>query len=229
MIKCLIIEDEEPAQEVLKTYIGDFPVLYLEDCVNNAIDAMDILRSKKIDLIFLDIHLPKLSGLNFLRTLPHPPKTIITSAYQQYALDGYELDVVDYLLKPFSFERFIKAVNKVQGSSISQSSESDQKQDFIIVKNGKAFNKVPMSQINYLMSDGDLVKIFTEEETHMEFQSLRSYEKILSSEFLRVHKSYIINVSKLKSIDGNRLILGDQVIPIGRQYKKELLSKLNID
>ncbi len=229
MIKCLIIEDEEPAQEVLKTYIGDFPVLYLEDCVNNAIDAMDILQSKKIDLIFLDIHLPKLSGLNFLRTLPHLPKTIITSAYPQYALNGYELDVVDYLLKPFSFERFIKAVNKVQGSAISQSSESDQNPDFIIVKNGKVFNKVPMSQINYLMSDGDLVKIFTEEETHMEFQSLRSYEKILSSEFLRVHKSYIINVSKLKSIDGNRLTLGDQVIPIGRQYKKELLTKLNID
>ena len=231
MIKCLIIEDEEPAQLVLKKYISDLPLLSLEGCVHSAIGGMELLQSQPIDLIFLDIRLPKLSGLNFLRTLRHPPKVIITSAYPQYALEGYELDVVDYLLKPFSFERFVKAVNKVQSTLTTSSlnTETAPKRDFIIVKNGKAFDKVLLEDIDYLMSDGDLVKVFAGAHTYMEFQSLRHYEQVLPDDFMRVHKSYLINLSRLKSIDGHQLKLnGDLTIPIGRNYKSELLRRLDI-
>lgn len=230
MIKCLIVEDEEPAQLVLKKYIDDFPVLYLENCVNSAIEAIEVLQKETIDLIFLDIHLPKLSGLNFLRTQKNPPKVIITSAYPQYAIEGYELDVVDYLLKPFSFERFIRAVNKVRTEEVPSSTPAmlPMEDEFIIVKNGKAFTKLSLADITYFQSDGDLVKIYTRESTHLEFKSLRQYEKILPKQFIRVHKSYIINLEKLTSIEGNRLFLNRQAIPIGRNFKAHLLDRLNI-
>ena len=229
MIRCLIVEDEEPAQLVLKKYIEDFPLLHLEKCVTSAIDAMAVLQTTPLDLIFLDIHLPKLSGLNFLRAQKNPPKVIITSAYPQYALEGYELDVVDYLLKPFSFERFLKAVNKVQPQIATAPSTDVKKSDaFVIVKNGKAFTKVPLRDVTHFKSDGDLVKIHTDESIHFEFQSLRHHEKTLPDNFVRVHKSYIVNLEKLTSIDGYRLFLDKTEIPIGRNFRTHLLEKLNI-
>jgi len=230
MIKCLIVEDEEPAQLILKKYIEDFPVLHLEACVNSAIEALTVLQTSSIDLIFLDIHLPKLSGLNFLRTQKNPPKVIITSAYPQYAMEGYELDVTDYLLKPFSFERFAKAVSKVQTQELHvvTSAKTKQAQAFIILKEGKSFIKVSLEDITHLQSDGDLVKIYTHEATHLEFQSLKHYEKTLPENFVRVHKSYMINLERLSAIEGNRLFLGKQEIPIGRNFKAHLLDQLNI-
>lgn len=230
MIRCLIVEDEEPAQEVLKKYMDDFPVLHLEACVNNAIDALTILQTKPVDLIFLDIHLPKLSGLNFLRAQKNPPKVIITSAYPQYAIDGYELDVLDYLLKPFSFERFIKAVSKVQPEKVSPTLIQDSQEEpaFIIIKDGKAFSKIALDDILYFQSEGDLLKIYTEQAVKLEFQSLKYYENVCPKKFIRVHKSYIVNLDRLTSISGNRLFLGEIEIPIGRSFKAFLLDRLNI-
>jgi len=180
--------------------------------------------------MFLDIPLPKISGLNFLRTLNNPPKVIITSAYPEYALEGYELDVLDYLLKPFSFERFVKAVNKFQSGDAPEITVTEQKekQDYLIIKNGKAFDKVLFKDIHYLMSDGDLVKFITSEKTYMEFQSLKHYEEVLPIQFVRVHKSYVVNLDKLKSLDGNRIYIQDKEIPVGRNFKTHLLQQLNI-
>lgn len=226
MIKCLIIEDEQPAQQILKTFIKDLPVLHLEGCLNNAIDAIEFLKRKNVDLIFLDIHLPKISGLNFLRTLKHSPKVIITSAYPEYAIEGYELDVMDYLLKPFSFERFVQAVNKYR--SDLPMADDKVKQKFLLIKNGKGFDKVNFDDISYLMSDGDLVKINTDEATHVEFHSLKRYESVLPGNFIRVHKSYIINLDQLKSLSGNRLYIKEKEIPIGRNFKNHLMQALQI-
>ena len=142
---------------------------------------------------------------------------IITSTYPQYAIEGYELDVMDYLLKPFSFEHFVQAVNKYQLAPPKADDATEQK--FLIVKNGKGFDKVNFSDISYLMSDGDLVKIKSDETTHSEFQSLKYFESILPGNFIPVHKSYIINLDRLKSLSGNRLYLEEKEIPIGRNLR----------
>lgn len=231
MINCLIIEDERPAQKVLINYIGELPNLNLIKCLNNAIDATKELQTKSIDLIFLDIHLPKISGLNFLRSLSHCPKVIITTAYPEYALEGFELEVMDYLLKPFSFERFLKAVNKypVTNPGTSNVKEQSTLDDFIMIKEGKGFEKIKARDINFIKSDGDLVKISTPGKVFLEFRSLRSFENDLPDSFLRVHKSYIVNLNQVTSIDGNQVSVAGEKVPIGRKFKSELLDKLNID
>ncbi|MEO1053984.1 MAG: LytTR family DNA-binding domain-containing protein [Bacteroidota bacterium] len=231
VINCMIIEDEQPAQKVLVNYIKEIPTLHLAHCLNNAVDAVRLLQHSTIDLIFLDIHLPKISGLNFLRSLRHYPKVIITTAYPQYALEGFELEVMDYLLKPFSFERFLAAINKYPAPMTEKSiqpAEHSALQDFIMIKSGKGFEKIQTDQIYYLKSDTDLVKIFTAEKVHFEFRSLKSYESDLPENFMRVHKSFIVNLNEIRSIDGNRLLVAKEHIPIGRNYKSQLLKKLNI-
>ncbi|MCE7995045.1 MAG: response regulator transcription factor [Roseivirga sp.] len=221
-LNCLIIEDQLPAQRILQTYIESMPELKLIGACSNALDATALLRQESIDLIFLDINLPKISGISFLKNLTSPPDIIITTAYPDYALEGFELDVVDYLLKPFSFERFHKAVLKVLG----QRSEP-KPTDYVFIKSDKEFYKVEVTDILFLKSDDNYVKIITSEKQHMQSGSLQKWTELLSDSFIRVHKSYMINLSKVDKVAGNRVYINPHEIPIGRAYREALLKRIS--
>lgn len=230
-LKTIIIEDELPAQKVLLKYMADTPQLELIGTFNNAISAISFLQENIVDLVFLDIHLPKLSGLDFLRATSHPPLIIITSAFSDYAIEGYELNVVDYLLKPFSFQRFIQAVSKVllsQSATVPGSliQNTHELQDFFI-KVDKTFYRISTSKIIYLKSDLDFVKFYTDTESHMVLKSLKHYEQFLPSPpFLRVHKSYLVNLKRIDMIHGNTIRIGKIHIPVGRNFKLKLMEAI---
>lgn len=227
-LKCLIIEDELPAQRVLKNYISDVPSLELIGTYTSAVEALEKIRENDIDLLFLDINLPKLSGLNFLRSLSNPPQVIITTAYPDYAPEGFELSVVDYLLKPFSFERFLQAVSKVESSDPSESEvNKDRSQTFTFIKVDKTLQKVDFEDILFIESDRDYVKIVMKNNSFMHLQTLKHWEELLPDDtFVRVHKSFIINIQKAEKIVGNRIEVGDEIIPIGRHYKQDFMDKI---
>ncbi|MGD8426323.1 MAG: LytTR family DNA-binding domain-containing protein [Balneolaceae bacterium] len=229
-LKCLVIEDELPAQRVLKKYIADVPYLDLVGTFKSPVEAMETLQSTPIDVLLLDINLPKISGLNFLRSLQNPPRVIITTAYPNYAHEGFELNVVDYLLKPFSFDRFLKALSKIQ---TTQANGPDQKQKienggrFVFVKVDKVLHKVSFDEILYIESDKDYVNIVKADGSLMLLQTLKYWEDLLPDEhFSRVHKSFIVNISKIDKIAGNQIQIGDRYIPIGRSFKQEFLDKI---
>ena len=231
-LKCLIIEDELPAQRVLKNYISDVPYLELCGTFKSAMDALATVQSQDIDLLFLDINLPKISGLNFLRSLKNPPKVIITTAYPDYAHEGFELDVVDYLLKPFSFERFIQALSKLKAETGNRESESagpgwDYQHRYAFVKVDKALHRVDFNNIKYIESDKDYVNIVRDGENLMLLQTLKHWQNMLPDQsFARVHKSYIVNIARIDKIVGNQIKIEDAVIPIGRYYKQDFMGKI---
>lgn len=227
-LKCLIIEDELPAQRVLKNYIADVPSMELKGTYTSAMEALEKIRENDIDLLFLDINLPKLSGLNFLRSLSYPPQVIITTAYPDYAHEGFELSVVDYLLKPFSFERFLQAVSKVESPDPSKSeTAAERNQTFTFIKVDKTLQKVDFEDIWYIESDRDYVKIVMENNSFMHLQTLKHWMSLLPDDrFVRVHKSFIINIQKVEKIVGNRIEIGDEIIPIGRHYKQDFMDKI---
>jgi len=231
-LKCLIIEDELPAQRVLKNYIADVPYLELCGTFKSAMDALESIQSQDIDLLFLDINLPKISGLNFLRSLKNPPKVIITTAYPDYAHEGFELDVVDYLLKPFSFERFIQSLSKLKTETgIQASGTTDSKREYehryAFVKVDKTLHRVDFDDIKYIESDKDYVKIKRDGENLMLLQTLKHWQNMLPDKnFARVHKSYIVNIARIDKIIGNQIKIGDSVIPIGRYYKQDFMDKI---
>lgn len=232
-LKCLIIEDELPAQRVLKNYIDDVPYLELADTFKSAVDALETIQSGDIDLLFLDINLPKISGLNFLRSLKNPPRVIVTTAYPDYAHEGFELDVVDYLLKPFSFERFIQALSKLKTEQANENSSGkvpirDYQHQYAFVKVDKTLHRVDFPEIKYIESDKDYVKIIRSGgENLMLLQTLKHWLKMLPNEhFSQVHKSYIVNIAKIDKIAGNQIKIGDATIPIGRHYKQDFLDKI---
>ena len=228
-IKCLVIDDEPLAQRVLERYIQDIPALELIQKCDNALDAMEILKEKKIDLIFLDINMPKLTGLEFLRILKNPPLVIITTAYAEFAIQGYELDVVDYLMKPFGMERFLKAIQKVQDIlkpwehylSAKTSGESQEDQ-YIFVKSSKKTYRISLNDILYIEALGDYVKIYTTDRMVISYHSMKNLENLLSpKQFPRIHKSFIVSLSKIELIEGNQVKLRDRYIPIGTNFKAE--------
>lgn len=227
--RCAIIEDEPLAQNVLKKYISEHPALELIDTFNDALDAQKSLPSINIQLIFLDINLPRLTGIDFLKTMSHPPLVIITTAYPEYAVEGYELDIVDYLLKPFSFERFLKAVNRVLGrlgsQDTTQSTESSM--PFIFLKSEKKVYKVDLDTILYIESIGDYAKVVTSTNQYIVNDTLKNLiEELPASQFIRVHKSFIISKNKIVFFEGNYVKVGDRDIPIGASYRDEIYAKL---
>jgi DNA-binding LytR/AlgR family response regulator len=229
-IRCLVIEDEPLAQNVLKKYIGDLPSLELVAVCNDALEAQGIVSSNNIQLLFLDINLPKLSGLNFLKTLPQPPFVIFTTAYPEYAVDGFELNAIDYLLKPFSFERFMKAVNKVHSKVIPQaiaSIEEKSANDFIFLKADKKVYKIDLDDIIYAEATGDYVKVITKDEQYVVNITLKKLLELLPPVgFLRVHKSYLISADKIKFFEGNYIKVGQTNIPIGAAYREAIFTRL---
>lgn len=229
---CIIIEDQPPAQRILKKYIEDLGTLQLKATFTNAIQAMEFLKKEDVDLIFLDIHLPKISGIDFLKVMPHPPHVILTTAFPDYALISYEFNVVDYLLKPFSFQRFVKAVSKIPAKSESDSSPEKTKKEpparrEIFIKSGYEYIKIEVYDILYIKADSNYTEIFLPDKKHLSSESLREWMDHLDREqFARVHKSYIINTARIVKISGNRVFLGDDVIvPLGRTYKEDFLER----
>ena len=216
-LRCIIVEDEPLAVQVIADYISQVPFLELQATFKDAILATEFLRSNTTDLIFLDIHLPKLKGMAFLKTLVDPPAVIITSAYHQYALEGYELNVTDYLLKPIEFERFIAAVNKVRKAHTE--SRSDEKA-FIFLNVQKKKVKISFSEILYIESQREYIKIVTTKKEYLSKISTQEIENMLPpDQFKRVHRSFIVSVSKIDSFTSEFVEVNGISIPVGRGYK----------
>lgn len=231
-LQCIIADDEPIARQILENYIQEIPNLELIASCKNAFEVMDILQTKKVDLLFLDINMPKLSGLSLLKTMQQKPEVIITTAYAEYAIEGFELSVNDYLLKPFSLERFLQAVLKVQQKQ-QPNKETIVVQNEIVttsifVKSDKKIIKLNLEDINYVEAYGNYVKIYTENMI-LTPQTLSDFLEKLSDDFIRIHKSFIINFNHLKLIDGNQIILQNDIkLPIGKSYRKAVLSKIEM-
>lgn len=232
-MKCLIIEDQPPAQRILKKYIEDLGNLELRGTFSDALQAMEFLKTEPIDLLFLDIHLPKLSGIDFLKTLPQPPSVILTTAFSEYALESYDFNVVDYLLKPFSFQRFVKAVSKVtdrnQAVGPSNKIAGDPLDTTeIYIKSGYEHIKISIAEIRHITSDSDYTEIYIPGKKYLSNEPLRYWlETLPSGQFFRIHKSHIVNIARIQKIIGNHVELsGGEKVPIGRAYKEEFLKKV---
>jgi two-component system, LytTR family, response regulator len=221
-IKCIIIEDEPLATKVLSDYISQVPFLELQGAFKDAILATEWLRDHHTDLIFLDIHLPKLKGMAFLKTLTHPPSVIITTAYHQYAVEGFDLNVTDYLLKPFDFERFLLAVTKVktaQGEK-QKANETEEIKDHLFVNVQKKKVKVLYSEIVYIESQQEYIKIVTTKKVYFSKVTTSEMENLLPAHlFKRIHRSYIVSVNKIDSYNSEMVEVSGISIPIGRSYR----------
>ena len=225
-IKCIIIDDEPLAVEKLSIYISKIPWLKQEASFNNAIDALNYLKTEDIDLIFLDIQMDEFSGIQFLASLKAPPKIIITSAYAQYAIQGYEFDVTDYLLKPFGFERFIVATDKVFNQLVVTKTI---KRNYIFIKSGYTMERVIIDDILYIEGMQEYLQIVTVKNKLMTLQTFSNMESLLPlNNFLRVHKSFIVAIDKIDKIERNIIKIKDKCIPIGVSYK-ERFDKLLVD
>ena len=220
-IHCLIIEDEPLAVKVLSGYIAQVPFLELKGTFKDAILATDYLRNNHVDLIFLDIHLPKLKGMAFLKTLSNPPAVIITTAYHQYAVEGFSLNVTDYLLKPFDFERFLIAVTKVKTARTeTQKPESQEPKDHLFLHVQKKKVKILFSEIVYIESQREYIRIVTTSKEWLSKMSTHEIETLLPPNlFKRIHRSYIISVSKIDSYTADMVEVNGVSIPIGRGYR----------
>lgn len=230
-LKVLIVEDEYLAAEGLKSYIAEIDFLDLVAYCENALVANKMLTEHKIDLMFLDIQMPKLTGIDFLKSLSNPPMVIFTTAYPNYALQGYELDVIDYLVKPYPFDRFLKAVNKAKDQFLLQQSTAVKhyhlETDYFFVKTDQKLEKVILNEICYIQGMENYVVIHTNTTKIMSLMTMKSIEeKLPEQDFLRIHKSYIVNIQKITSIEGNCLIVKSKLLPISRQRKQEVLKRI---
>ena len=228
MLKYIIIDDEPLAHEIIEEFCSMLPHVQLENNCYNAMEAMQFLNENKIDFMFLDINMPKLRGLDFLKTLTNPPKTIITTAYKEHALEGFELNVVDYILKPFSFDRLVKAVNKVSETQttktiIKEVSSSTDSSTRFFVKGDKKHHQIDLNDLLYIEAYGNYTKLYLNDEMIVSHEKISHYEDLLNaSNFLRVHKSFIVAIDKIKFIEGNRILINDHKIPIGQTYKSRI-------
>lgn len=226
--RCLIIEDEPLAQNILKKYIADQPLLEVVGICADAFEAQHILSEQNIQLIFLDINLPKLSGINFIKTLIHPPPIIFTTAYPSFAVEGFELNAVDYLLKPFSFERFLKAVNRaIDKLDTTRLPAKTETEPFIFLREEKRNHKIDLGTIHYIEAIGDYMKVVTNDGQLIVNETMKKIQDVLPARlFIRVHKSFIISRNKIKFIEGNYVQVGNRGIPIGATYRNELLQSI---
>jgi two-component system, LytTR family, response regulator len=223
-LKCIIVEDEPLARQILEGYISRVPFLDLQGSYEDGIDAISHLRNHHVDLMFLDIHLPEMKGVTLLKTLADPPAVIVTTAYHEYALQGYELNVVDYLLKPFEFERFLTAVNKVLKKQ-SQSEVTENSKDYLFVSIQLKKVKIYFSEILYVESQKEYIKIVTHDHSYLTKMSTHEIEELLpESLFKRIHRSFIIAIHKVRSFNSEMVEIHGTNIPVGRGYKDVLKS-----
>lgn len=238
MINVIIVDDEPLAQEVLETYLEKMPQLELVAKCSNAFEANEALKEKEVDLMFLDIQMPGLTGIDFLRTVSNPPEVIFTTAYPNYALDGFELNALDYLLKPISMDRFLKACNKaidkidLQRRNEGSSGTLDENSDFFFVKADKKLVKVKFDEIIYVEGLKDYVIIRLEQERVITLQTMKSLEeKLPSDRFRRIHRSYIVNVNQIDAVMGNMVEVKEKGqtkhLPVGKNYRDGLQEMIN--
>lgn len=217
---CIIIEDEPLALEKTKSFVEKIPFLQLSATFDNALTGLAYLNSNKVDLLFLDINMDELTGIELLESSKINCQVIITTAYQEYALKGYELKITDYLLKPFTFNRFLQAVSKAQENIVQRS--SDQQPDFIFVKTENRLEKIMLNEILYIEGMRDYRKIHTENKRIMTLQNFSEFEKLIPQNIVcRVHKSYMVALNKIVSIERSRIKIADQLIPVSETYKEE--------
>ena len=233
-VRCLIVDDEELAIRVIESYIAKVEALELAGSCQNAFDAFNVLNKEEIDVIFLDIKMPQLSGLEFIRTLNHPPKIIMTTAFREYAHEGFELDVLDYLLKPIAFSRFLKAVGKVTrtleppGEKSPVKREENYENASIFVKCGKTMEKICYKDVIYIESFRDNVKIHTTQKTVSTYLKISYLEENLPKElFLRIHKSFMISIAKIGAFSSGEIEVEGVSLPVGNFYKKQVMDRLN--
>ncbi|MGD1947868.1 MAG: LytR/AlgR family response regulator transcription factor [Croceivirga sp.] len=232
-ISCLVADDEPIARQILENYISEIPYLTLKGSCINAFEVIAFFQNDWVDVLFLDINMPKLSGLSLLKTLRRKPHVVLTTAYPEYAVQGFELSVTDYLLKPFSLERFLQAISKVQSlvetsktPVLDKSVPKQEHGESIFVKSDKKLVKVKLDAVSHIEAYGNYIKLFSNEMilTPMTLTELMGK---LSENFIRIHKSYVINFNFLKMIDGNQVILENNVrLPIGKSFRNDLLERI---
>lgn len=220
MITYIIVDDETASHEIIEDYGSNLAYLSLKKNCYNALEAIDYLREHTIDLIFLDINMPKLTGFDFLKALPNPPKIIVTTAYKEFALEGYELNIDDYLLKPFSFQRFLKAVTKVQEA---HSKDDDSNDEAVFIKDQKKYYQVKLKDILFVEAFGNYIKLHLGNQVIMTHQTLHSFEKLLpEGKFIKIHKSFIVAIDRIELVEGNQLFIQKHALPIGKAYRSNI-------
>jgi DNA-binding LytR/AlgR family response regulator len=231
--RCLIIDDEPLAIKLIKSHLNRLSSFEVAGECRNALQAVEVLKREKIDLMFLDINMPEITGIDFLKTIPNPPYVIITTAFREYAIEGYDLDVVDFLLKPISFERFLKAINRFINRTKPSQNENGNKlipnhdKKYIHIHDGKTIIKLLLDDILYLEGYGEYVKVITQNKNHLVRNSLAEFQNKLSdSDFLRIHKSYIVNIPKISGFSSLHVIIKSIQLPIGRIYHDNVMSIL---
>jgi DNA-binding LytR/AlgR family response regulator len=228
MTTCLIIDDEPLARQLLESHVRQVKTLQVVGTCETAIEAFELLHREQIDLLFLDIQMPGITGLNFLKSLKNPPKVIFTTAYMEYAVEAFELEAVDYLLKPITFERFIKAIQKIgtqkEAHPIPQSQPSD---EAIFIKVQKRLLRIAYPDIFYIEGFGDYIKVVTTNTVHTSYSTLNKIAELLpEQQFMRIHKSFIINLRHIQFVEGNLVRILDKELPLGVTYKDALYKKL---
>ena len=229
MIKCIIVEDQPPAQRLLQRYISDTEDLELKATFSSPLDAISYLKVEQIDLIFLDVHLPKISGMEMLKLLDNPPQVILTTAFEKYALEAFELSVIDYLLKPFSYSRFLASIEKVKSRNKEPQAEKTEQEnkDFLFVKDGHNYLKIQIKSILYIKAEGDYTSLYKQTDRVVVAYPIKHWEnKLPKNQFFRIHKSFMINTNHIEKITGNVVVLtnGNEV-PIGRKYKDDFFAE----
>lgn len=231
-IRCLVVDDEELARTLLENYIGRLASLELVASCANPLEALGVLQQQPVDLLFLDIQMPELTGIEFLRTLSNKPVVIFTTAYAEFALEGYALDVTDYLLKPFSFERFLQAVNKAisllkNRNNPGAVAPGEAGKDYILVKADHKVHRLKLDDILYVQSMREYVAFYTPSGRLLSLNSLKSLEETLPPErFIRIHKSYIVAIDKIDTLEGNMVHVGKEKLPIGANYRDAVVNRV---
>jgi DNA-binding LytR/AlgR family response regulator len=220
---CIIIDDEPLSRELIGDYITDCHELNLSASFANAIDARNYLQQEQVDLLFLDINMPRLSGISLIKSLPHPPAVIFITAYAEYAVEGFELEAIDYLLKPVEQDRFMKAVSRF----VAQSAQKEVQPDFIMVKADKKMFRIELDQLLYVEAMGDYIRLVTTDKKLTVYDRLSSFmERLPRDRFCQIHKSYLIALSRIDYLEGNQLRIGDVNLPVSKSYRNELAERL---
>ncbi|MCU0384205.1 MAG: LytTR family DNA-binding domain-containing protein [Cyclobacteriaceae bacterium] len=229
-LKCLLVDDEMPAIEVLVNYVQATPGLEVAATCKHALEAFTFLQNNKVDVIFLDIQMPQLDGISFAKTLSHTPNIIFTTAFKDFAFDAFEINAVDYLLKPYSFERFLKAIQKIQqpmAETTSEAMKSTLTEKFLFFRADRKMVKIPIEEILFIESIKDYVKVISKDKCTITKQTMASLEDMLPrSNFVRIHRSFFVNLHAIESFTNQSIFIGKQELPIGPLYRNELLERL---
>jgi DNA-binding LytR/AlgR family response regulator len=226
MISCIVIDDEPIARKGLSEYVRKIPFLALRESFSDSLSALEFLNEHEIDLMILDVNMPEVSGIQLLKSLKNRPLTIIVSAYPEYAVEGFDLDVIDYIVKPVAFERLMKAANKAK-DYLDLRNRDKGSSDHFFIKSENKIERIVVNEIFFIESLHNYVKIYTQNRKYMTLLTLKSLEEFLpSGKFMKVHKSYIVNIEKINSVEGDELNINNEKIPVSRSLKEEILQKL---